>query len=113
LRGAQGPQGAPGAPAVTYRAAITTGGAQSKGNSQGAQHQTNTNEYRVEFGTDVSQCVYSATLAAVQSGPTLEQPEAGRITVASDLDRNSRVVVKTFRADGAPAEQPFHVVVAC
>jgi hypothetical protein len=113
LRGAQGPQGAPGPAAVTYRAAITTGGAQSKGNSQGAVHVSNSNEYRVEFANDVTGCIYSATLAAVQSGPVLEQPDAGRITVAGDPERNSRVLVRTYGANGAPAEQPFHVIVAC
>ena len=39
-----------------------------------------------------------------------EQPDAGRITV---MPSGSSVVVKTYRADGAQAEQPFDLVVAC
>jgi hypothetical protein len=113
LRGTAGPQGPAGPAAVTYRAAITSGGAQSKGNSQGAVHATDTNEYRVEFANDVSGCIYTATLAAVQSGPTLEQPQPGRITVASDSDSKTRVLVRTYAANGTAAEQPFHVIVAC
>ena len=54
--------------------------------------------YRVEFRTDVSGCTYSATLAAVQNGPTLEQPPAGRITVQSGGGLN--VLVKTYDAAG-------------
>ena len=110
LRGAQGP---PGTPALTFRAAITSGGSQSKGNSQGADHVSSSNEYRVEFQNDVSGCIYTATLAAVQAGPTLEEPEPGRITVASDPGRPSRVLVRTYGANGTAIEQPFHLTVAC
>jgi hypothetical protein len=66
-----------------------------------------TNEYRVIFDRDVSACVYTATLAADQNGPTLEQPPAGRTTVASD---GANVLVNTFAADGSPGELPFHLI---
>jgi hypothetical protein len=69
--------------------------------------------YRVFFGeNNVSACIYSATLAAVQNGPTLEQPPAGRITVANDPDPRA-VLVKTYDAAGSPVEAPFHLIVAC
>ena len=46
------------------------------------------NVYNVVFApsVNVSGCIYNATLAAVQNGPTLEQPPAGRITVADGPD---------------------------
>jgi hypothetical protein len=62
------------------------------------------------FPDDVSACVATATLAAVQAGPTLEQPEAGRITVST---RGDRAVVRTFGADASAREQPFHLMLAC
>jgi hypothetical protein len=62
--------------------------------------------------TNIHECVYSASLAAVQNGPTLEQPPAGRITVADDADPRG-VLVKTFDAAGNPVEAPFHLIVAC
>jgi hypothetical protein len=93
------------------RAATTSGGARALGNATGSAHQGGTNVYTVEFGSDVSACVYSAVLAAVASGPVVEQPPAGRITVASG--GVGRVVVRTFGADGAPAEAPFHLTVSC
>jgi hypothetical protein len=111
LRGAQGPAGPAGTPATAYRAAVNTGGGTPAGNAKGANHQGGSNEYTVQFDRDVSACVYSATLAAVQNGPTLEQPPAGRVTVASAGGPN--VLVRTFGADGAPVQAPFHLLVAC
>ena len=89
---------------------MPSGGTVAAGNATRATHVGGTNEYTVEFPRDVSACVPTATLAAVKSGPTTDQPEAGRITVAT---AGATVVVKTYRADGTPGEQPFNVVVAC
>jgi hypothetical protein len=111
LRGTQGPAGPAGADAVTYRAAVNTGGGTPAGNAQGASHQGGTNEYTVTFGRDVSSCQYSATLAAVPNGPNIEQPPAGRITAASAGGGN--VLVRTYAPDGTPAEAPFHLLIAC
>lgn len=110
LRGQAGPQGPAGPAAQTFRAAVPSGGTVAAGNALRATHQGGTNEYTVEFSQDVSACIPVATLAAVRSGPAVEQPEAGRITVTP---AGSAVVVRTFRADGTAGEQPFNVVVAC
>jgi hypothetical protein len=87
--------------------AVNSGGGLVRGNAVNAGHQGGTNEYRVIFDRDVSACVYTATLAADQNGPTLEQPPAGRTTVASD---GANVLVNTFAADGSPGELPFHLI---
>jgi hypothetical protein len=110
LRGQAGPAGPAGPPGPTFRAAVPSGGTVAAGNATRATHQGGTNEYVVEFAQDVSACIATATLASVRSGPNIEQPEAGRITVASS---GASVLVKTFKTDGAPAEQPFNVIVAC
>jgi hypothetical protein len=111
LAGTPGPAGPAGKDAVTYRAIIDRVGGRAGGNAQSSAHTRSTNVYRVEFPTDVSGCTYSATLAAVQNGPTLEQPPAGRITVQSGGGLN--VLVKTYDAAGNPTEAPFHLIVAC
>ena len=114
LRGSRGPQGVTGPAgkdAVTFRAAINMSGGVASGNARGANHQPGTNAYNVEFPADVSSCTYAATLAAVQNGPTLEQPPAGRITVQAGGGNN--VLVRTYNAAGDPAEAPFHLIVAC
>lgn len=105
-----GQQGPPGTPAFPYRAAVSTGGAAAFGNSRTVTHVSGTNEYRIDFGRNPTNCLFSATLAAVQAGPLLEQPQAGRITVSRD---SSRVIVRTFGASGAASEQPFHIAMAC
>ena len=111
LAGTPGPAGPTGKDAVTYRAIIDRVGGRAGGNAQSSAHTRGTNEYRVEFRTDVAGFTYSATLAAVQNGPTLEQPPAGRITVQSGGGLN--VLVKTYDAAGNPTEAPFHLIVAC
>lgn len=108
LRGQRGPAGPAGA---AFRAAISSGGIAVAGNATNSSHQGGTNVYSIEFGTDVSACIYSATLAAVQAGPQLEQPPAGRITVASG--GTTRITVATYSADGSPIEAPFHVIASC
>jgi hypothetical protein len=119
LRGAQGPAGPAGPKgdaATTYRAAVDSGGGRALGNARAVSHQGGTNEYTVEFpgdvdGVNIGQCIYSVTLAAVQNGPTLEQPPAGRATTAA-VNATS-VLVKTYDAAGTAAPEPFHLIVAC
>ena len=110
LKGQTGAQGPAGAPGTALRAAVSSGGVAASGNSTAVAHVSGTNVYGVRFAQNTASCVATATLAAVQAGPTLEQPEAGRITVAANADR---VDVKTFAANGTPAEQPFHLTVSC
>jgi hypothetical protein len=107
LHGAQGPAGPPGMP---FRAAVSSGGVTALGNARTVDHVSGTNLYRIDFGRNPTNCIFSATLAAVQAGPVLEQPEAGRITVSRD---STHVLVRTFGATGAAAEQPFHLAMAC
>ena len=95
---------------MTLRAAISSGGGEAAGNARTVEHVSGTNEYRIDFGRGLAGCIYSAVLAAVQSGPTLEQPEAGRITVATE---GSRVLVRTYGANGNALEQPFHLSGGC
>lgn len=112
LRGSQGPQGPPGPAGTADRAAINSGGGKVSGTARdNVNHPGGSNQYTVEFTHDVSGCVYAATLAAVQNGATLEQPPAGRITVASA--GGAKVLVKTYDAAGTGAPEPFHLLVAC
>jgi hypothetical protein len=62
---------------MTLHAAVSSGGVAAAGNAVSVEHLSGTNEYRIDFTRSLSGCVYSAVLAAVQAGATLEQPEAG------------------------------------
>ena len=110
LQGSQGPAGPAGAPGTALRAAVSSGGGAVQGNSTGVDHVSGSNEYGVRFAGNLASCVATATLASVQAGPTLEQPPPGRITLAPGGDR---VTVRTYAADGSPAEAPFNVTVSC
>lgn len=111
--GAPGPQGVPG-PAgptgITYRAAVNSGGGTPRGNATDASHDSGSNQYTIFFERSVDACVATATLAAVQNGPALEQPPPGRITVAHS---GNSVIIKTFAADGSPDGLAFNLIVAC
>jgi hypothetical protein len=112
LKGRRGAPGATGPAGTADRAAVNSGGTKVIGTARdNIDHPGGSNEYTVQFTHDVSGCVYSATLAAVQNGPAFEQPPAGRITVASAGGANA--LVKTFDANGAPAPEPFHLLVSC
>jgi hypothetical protein len=110
LRGRPGPTGPAGPAGTADRAAVDAGGGHPLGTARTVNH-TETAVYTVGFTHDVSQCVYSATLAAVQNGPVLQQPPAGRITVASAGGAN--VLVKTYDAAGNAVDAPFHLLVSC
>jgi hypothetical protein len=110
LQGPIGPAGPAGPAGTADRAAIDAGGGHPIGTARTVTH-TGGNEYTVEFPHDVSGCVYAATLAAVQNGPVLQQPPAGRITVASA--GGGSVLVKTYDVAGNPGEAPFHLLVSC
>jgi len=107
--GPAGPAGPPGAPGVTYRAAINAGGGRVRGNAVRSNHVGANNEYRIAFERSVAECVSTATLARVEGGSP-EDPPPGRIIVARD---GGEVLVRTYDASGAPAELPFHLLVAC
>ena len=112
LKGDAGPPGPPGPAGTALRAAVSSGGAAVTGNATAVDHTSGQNVYGVQFGRNISACVATASLAVVQAGPALERPQPGRITVSTASDPN-RVIVETFDANGAPAEQPFHLTVSC
>jgi hypothetical protein len=111
LRGNTGPQGPAGPAGTAFRAALSDGCGRPVGNSTGADPIPGGGGCTVRFGSDVSQCVYSATLAAVFNGAGSPDPGAGRINVASG--GGNAIVVRTYDAAGRPAALGFHLIVAC
>jgi hypothetical protein len=96
---------------VTFHAGSTAAGAAAGGNAKSVTR-TAMGEYTVELTKDVSACQYSATLAGVKSGTTIEAPGVGFATAAPSTE-TTKVLVKTFGTGGAAIDSPFHLLVAC
>jgi hypothetical protein len=77
----------------------------------GNPHVAGSGVYEVNFGKDVSKCVYEATLGGTG---TLAVP-AGEVTVTGDTDADSPndVTVSTFNSVGAATDSSFHLTVTC
>jgi len=110
LRGAKGdigPAGPAGAPAVRYFAAISAPGQRIRGNATTASHTSaGSGVYNVGFGANLSACVYTATVGTIDGSTA----PAGRATVRDD---GGNVGVQIVDTNGAPADLPFHLIVAC
>jgi hypothetical protein len=75
-------------------------------------HTADSGVYEVNFGKDVSKCVYEATVG--DTGTAV--PTQGQISVSGDVDGDSPndVYVQTFDKTGAtPTDSPFHLYVSC
>jgi hypothetical protein len=106
-RGAAGAAGPQGAPASKFSAAVTASGTPQRGNATTFEHTAvGSGSYTIGFSQNVSSCVYAATLGTTD-GTTVP---AGRIAVRDD---GGRVGVQTYDISGAPADLPFHLIVAC
>jgi hypothetical protein len=100
LRGKTGPAGPPGPAAVTFRAAVASGGDPTAGNAVGVVHSPGSNQYIVRFSRTLAGCVPTATLATT----------SGEISASASGDM---VIVKTFGSAGAALAAGFNLTVAC
>lgn len=106
-QGSTGPPGAAGQPAVSYAAAVGSAGQFLRGNASSGGHTSGgSGSYTIGFATNVSSCVYTATLGSTDS---VSQP-AGYVIVRDDA---GKVGVQIYDTAGNPADRPFHLIVAC
>lgn len=110
LRGTKGDPGAagpPGAAAIRYFAAVSAAGERVRGNATSSVHTVGgSGSYTVGFGQNLSGCVYSAVVGTTDATTA----PAGHATVRDD---GGSVGIQVVNAAGAPADLPFHLVVAC
>jgi hypothetical protein len=98
---------------VTFRASGTGTGTLTAGNVRSLAR-TALGVYAVETGRDVSACQYSADVAGVKNGTTIETPPATAVAATAEPSAtNTQVVVKTFDNAGAAIDSPFSVLIAC
>ena len=105
-QGPAGPAGPAGPGAVKYFASVLPTGRMVRGNATSGGRATDPGTYVIGFADSVSSCSYFATLGTTDSS----KAPAGRITVS---DAEGRVGVQTYDASGNPADEPFHLFVAC
>jgi hypothetical protein len=99
---------------VSFRTAATATGAAAGGNAKAISHAASSGIYTVDFGQDVSACMYSATIGAVKtSGGISDPPATALAATASPSTDVNKIVVKTLDADGNVLDAPFHLLVAC
>jgi hypothetical protein len=99
---------------VSFRTASTATGASAGGDAKAMSHAAGSAVYTVDFGQDVSGCMYSATIGAVKTSSGISDPPAtAQSATASPSTDVNKVVVKTLAADGSPLDAPFHLLVAC
>ena len=98
---------------VTFRAAGTGTGALTAGNVRSLARSA-LGVYTVETGRDVSACQYSADVAGVKNGATIETPPATAVAATAEPTATpTQVVVKTYDNAGAAIDSPFSLLVAC
>ncbi len=82
------------------------------GTAPTVDHVVGSGVYEVNFGKDVTNCVYEATIGDAAHAV----PAQGQISVSGDVDGDSvnDVYVQTFGTDGTTAtDSPFHLFVSC
>jgi hypothetical protein len=107
LRGAAGPAGPAGptgAAAVKYFAAVNAAGQATRGNATTGGRSQGVGSYVIGFAQPVHE-------RAFRTNPP--EPNGGIGRIAATDSGDGRVAVTTTRADGAPADLPFHLIVAC
>jgi hypothetical protein len=107
--GQRGEVGPPGTSPATFTAVIDSAGGRFSGTASLAT-KTAIGDYRVRFGRVLDTCTFAASLARVTSGPFVDPPPGGSITVG-ELGMELRV--QTYDAAAAPRDSGFHLIVVC
>lgn len=90
-------------------AVVGKGGAVSRGSHALSAHRIVKGEYSVHFDSDVSNCVFTATIGATGITPVTAP---GDISV-SPGNKPHNVLVATIGANGSLKNFPFHLAAAC
>jgi hypothetical protein len=104
LRGQQGP------PGITLFQSVNSIGEPRGGNAVSIRS-AGQGSRLVEFSRSVAGCAAAAALTEIPGEPNPPTWTAGNVT--AQLSDDGRVLVRTFDANGNPAQYPFNLIVAC
>ncbi|HEX7310615.1 MAG TPA: collagen-like protein [Gaiellaceae bacterium] len=105
--GPQGPRGAPGQAARNLFAAVDSDGTLLKGSGATATERGDVGAYRIQFDTDITNCVYLAT-AGQDTNSLFEDYH-----LYTSRTGTSTVNVQVFDEKNSPLDRPFFLVVVC
>jgi hypothetical protein len=98
-----------GADTKTYSAIVGSGGVLRLGPAGSSASLLVTGEYEVDFPSDVSLCVYTATIG---TSPAFFLAPA-IVTVTPRSGNPNGIFVQTFSVTGTPENHPFNIHVQC
>jgi hypothetical protein len=105
--GPQGPRGAPGQPATNLFAAVDSDGTLLRGSGATATERGDVGTYRIQFDTDITNCVYLAT-AGQDTGSLFEDYH-----LYTSRTGTSTVNVQVFDEKNISLDRPFLLAVIC
>jgi Collagen triple helix repeat (20 copies) len=105
--GARGDQGVPGQAATAIFVAVNAEGTISKSSGANAVSRANAGVYRIEFGADITNCVYIAT-AGEDAGAFVEDYHLYTSRTAAHT-----VNVAIFDENDDPLDRSFYLAVVC
>ena len=105
--GPQGPRGTPGQAASNLFAALDSDGTLLKGSGATATERGDVGAYRIQFDTDITNCVYLAT-AGQDTGSLFENYH-----LYTSRTGTSTVNVQVFDEKNSPLDRPFFLAVVC
>lgn len=93
----------------TYSAVVLANATLALGPSGASSFSLGTGIYQVTFPSDVSKCVYTATVGDTPAG----FPGPGLVVVTPRAVNPAAIFVRTFAPNGVSQNQPFHIQVQC
>jgi hypothetical protein len=94
----------------TYSAIVGSQGVLRVGPEGSSSTHLSTGVYEVDFPTDVSACVYTATIG---TSPATSQVGPAIVTVTPRAGNPEGIFVATFSLNGTAADNPFNIQVQC
>jgi len=93
----------------TYSAVILATGVLALGPAGSSSLSLVAGVYQVTFPSDISKCVYTATIGDTPAG----FPGPGLVSVTPRAGNADAILVRTFALNGNPSPNPFHIQVQC
>lgn len=103
------PAGTLGVNTKTYSAVVLANAVLALGPAGSSSLSLGTGIYQVTFPSDISKCVYTATIGNTPAG----SPGPALVSVTPRAGNANAIFVRTFAPNGVVQANPFHIQVQC